>query len=85
MLLPEIPNWLKLTGFLAIMTLFALAFLQTYLRTQTTLLGYEIGVLKKKEARLLEESSELKMKLSALSTKQSLQLLSKTAADHTPQ
>lgn len=54
----------------------SLSFGRALLRTQTTLIGYEIGSLKKKEAELLAERSLLNMELAKLTTRQHLQLLS---------
>jgi len=60
---------------LAFIFFFATAFARVHLRVQTTMVGYEIGRLKTKEGRLLEERSELKMELARLTTKQSLSLM----------
>lgn len=70
--------WVSTTGKLvklAFVFFFASAFVRVHLRVQTTMVGYEIGRLKTKEGKLLEERSELKMELARLTTKKSLQLM----------
>ena len=54
---------------------FATAFLRVHLRVQTTMVGYEIGRLKNKEGKLLEDRSELKMELARMTTKHALSLM----------
>lgn len=54
------------------LSFFVLAFARVHLRVQTTMVGYDIGRLKTREGRLLEERSELKMELARLTTKNSL-------------
>ncbi len=51
---------------------FAAALTQAYIRTQTTILGYEIGRLKTKEIELLKKRSLLTMEIAKLTTKESL-------------
>jgi len=70
--------WLSMTGKaakIAFIFFFVSAFARVHLRVQTTMVGYEIGRLKTKEGRLLEERSELKMELARLTTKQALSLM----------
>jgi hypothetical protein len=70
--------WLSTTGKvakIAFVFFFASAFARVHLRVQTTMVGYEIGRLKTKEGRLLEDRSELKMELARLTTKQALSLM----------
>ena len=46
-----------------------------FMRIQSTLVGYEIGELKNREADLLDRLSEVKMNLAKFSSKDSLHLL----------
>jgi len=57
--------------------LFILSFVKVYIRTQTTLVGYDLGELKEQEADLLEQLSRKKMSLAAISTKSNLKKLTK--------
>lgn len=52
-----------------------LAFGRAWTRTQTTLIGYELGELKDREATLLEQRSHLQMELAKLTTRAHLSLL----------
>lgn len=58
--------WIGFFGF------FSLAFTQAYIRTQTTILGYEVGRLKTQEIELLKKRSLLTMEIAKLTTKESL-------------
>jgi hypothetical protein len=58
--------------FLGFAFVFGLAFMRVYMRVQTTLLGYEIGKLKSKEAELLQERSLLQMSYAKITTKNHL-------------
>lgn len=51
---------------------YMLALTLTHLRNQTTIVGYDIGRLKKQELKLLEERNRLKMQLARLTSKDSL-------------
>lgn len=62
--------------FAVFVTVFGLAFGRTYLRIQTTLMGYEIGKLKSEESELLQERALLQMSYAKLTTKAHLTLLS---------
>lgn len=78
--MPRLSHHLLLSKQAAAVAIFlmisGLSFGRALLRTQTTLIGYEIGSLKKKEAELLAERSILNMELAKLTTRQHLQLLS---------
>ena len=69
------PGFLWSLGF---MLLIGLAVSRVHLRVQTTLIGYELGQLKNKEAELLEQSSYLKMQLAKLTTKKHLTLMAES-------
>ncbi len=58
--------WIGFFGF------FSLALTQSYIRTQTTILGYEVGRLKTQEIELLKKRSLLTMEIAKLTTKESL-------------
>ena len=60
-------------SFLSIAILSACFF--AYMRIQSTLVGYEIGELKGKAARLLDKLSEVKMNLAKYSGKETLVIL----------
>ncbi len=62
--------------FSVFVTVFGCAFVRTYLRIQTTLMGYEIGRLKSQESDLLQERAHLQMNYAKLTTKAHLSLLS---------
>ena len=51
---------------------FSAALIQSYIRTQTTILGYEVGRLKTQEIELLKKRSLLTMEIAKLTTKESL-------------
>ena len=51
------------------------AFAASYLKIQTTLIGYKLGELKQAEQNLLEERSKLKMELAKLTKKENLTIL----------
>lgn len=59
----------------ALTSMLSLAFGRSYVRIQTTLIGYELGDLKDKEASLLERRSHLQMELAKLTTKTHLTAL----------
>ena len=52
------------------------AFSRVHIRIQTTIIGYQLGDLKKQEAKLLEEKSELQMQLAKITTKNRLKMAS---------
>jgi regulator of replication initiation timing len=54
---------------------FALAAAKLQVGVQTTLVGYDLGRLKSREASLLEERSLLKMELAKMTTRSSLSAL----------
>ena len=56
--------------------LIAAAVARIHLRVETTMIGYEIGQLKKTELQLLEDRANLKMKLAQLTTRKHLNLVS---------
>jgi hypothetical protein len=58
-------------------TFFSLAFSRSFLRIQTTLIGYELGDLKLLEGNLLEQRAQLQMELAKITTKEHLMLLCK--------
>ena len=49
-----------------------IAFSVSYIKGQKTIIGYELGKLKKREKYLLEMRSQLKMELAKLSSKKNL-------------
>jgi hypothetical protein len=66
---------LKKRYFFAILCIFAIcsfAFISIQARTQTTILGYKLGKLKKKEAKLLKKKQLLTAKLAKASTRKNL-------------
>ena len=63
--------------FILFIVLFGLAFVRVHLRVRTTLIGYEIGKLKTKEAKLLANRSQLRMLHAKLTTKEQLETLAK--------
>ncbi len=56
---------------------FALALARTHVRNHATLLGYEIGRLKKQEVTLLEQRSHLKVQLARLTAREQLLALTR--------
>ena len=75
----------KILGFgCAIIFVFAGAFLRIHMRVQTTLIGYDIGRLKSREATLLEQKSQLQMQLAKLTSKQHLTLMAASEEDELP-
>ena len=56
---------------------FALALARTHVRNQATLLGYEIGRLKKQEVTLLEQRSHLKVQLARITAREQLLALAR--------
>ena len=63
--------WTKLP-LAVLVSIFFLASLKSYIKIQTTLIGYQIGQKKQQEADLLEQQSSLTMELAKITTKQSL-------------
>lgn len=59
----------------AFVSLLCLAIGRIHLRVETTLIGYQLGILKSDESKLLEERSQLKMQLAKLTTKKHLTLM----------
>ncbi len=69
---------LKRTSFLFLsiyVVIFGLALLRVHLRIQTTLIGYEIGRLKNREAVMLEQRSRLQVDIAKLTNKNHLQTI----------
>lgn len=56
---------------------FALALSRTHVRNQSTLLGYELGRLKKQEVTLLERRSHLKVQLARITAREQLLALAR--------
>ena len=68
----------KLLFFLSfILILFLVALTRSYVRIQTTLIGYELGELKMQEETMLEQRAQLQMELAKITTKEHLMILSK--------
>ena len=68
-----VEHTLKNYWLLALFALFfVLAFARTHVRNQSTLLGYEIGRLKKQEVVLLERRSYLKVQLARITAREQL-------------
>ena len=63
----------SLNSILFIFCFFAVSI--SYLRIQNTIIGYNIGRLKKSESRFLEENSKLQSKLVSLTNKKNLTIL----------
>ena len=57
--------------------LFLTALTRSYMRIQTTLIGYELGELKMAEETMLEQRAQLQMELAKITTKEHLMVLSK--------
>ena len=76
--LPKQQNRLVFSAILAV-SFFSMAFARSYLRSQTTIVGYELGELKKNEEDFLEQRAQLQMELAKLTTKDHLMLLSKNS------
>ncbi|MFK7823779.1 MAG: hypothetical protein AB8G05_06470 [Oligoflexales bacterium] len=68
---PSIPTTLFLYFFFALILIFS--FLRIHSRIQITLLGYEIGRMKEREADLIKVRSLLTMELAKITTKEHLQ------------
>ncbi len=66
--------WSKMPLALLI-ALFFLASLKSYMKIQTTIIGYRIGQKKQLESELLENQSTLKMDLARLTTRHNLSQL----------
>ena len=58
--------------FTAFLLLFLVALARTHLRNRATIVGYEIGRLKKQELSLLEQRSRMQVQLARLTSKDSL-------------
>ena len=58
--------------------LFMAALTRSYVRIQTTLVGYELGELKMLEETMLEQRAQLQMELAKIMTKEHLILMSKS-------
>lgn len=71
--------------YIALISLFSLAFLKIYVKIQTVIVGYEIGRLKEKEFQLLKQRSSLRMSLAQLTTKESLSKMLKEENDEPQQ
>lgn len=65
---------------IAFALVYALALTRTHLRNQTTIIGYDIGRLKKQELELLEERNRLQVQLARLTAKTSLLALATNQA-----
>ncbi len=63
----------SLNSILFIFCFFAVSI--SYLRIQNTIIGYNIGKLKKAESRFLEENSKLQSQLVSLTNKKNLTIL----------
>jgi regulator of replication initiation timing len=61
--------------FLIVGAMFCVSMATVHVRTQTVLVGYEIGILKEREASLIEERSRLQMELSKLTNRNALRLM----------
>lgn len=61
-----------------LIAIFLIGLLRAYVRVQTTLIGYELGKLKKIEAMAFESRSQLQMELAKITTKENLLMLSKS-------
>lgn len=59
-------------GYSAALALALIGCGQIYLKTQTSLIGYELGRLKAKEAKLLDRKSILQMELAKITDKTAL-------------
>lgn len=70
--MPRKTSKLYLITYIVILSSFFTAFLASYIRINTILIGYDIGKLKTKEATLLKKRSFLTMKHAKLTTKQRL-------------
>ena len=62
----------SLALFLILAGVFIAASLRIYLRVEATMIGYEIGQLKKAEAEKLEHRSLLRMRLAQLTSRRNL-------------
>jgi hypothetical protein len=65
----------KIVCFSLLFTVVTTSFARSYLRIETTLIGYELGSLKDKESIVLEKRGRLQMELAKISDKDHLQLL----------
>jgi hypothetical protein len=63
---------ITLLAYVSTLLAFLFAFSTSYIRINTTLIGYEIGKLKKEETSLLKKRSLLIMKHAKITTKQHL-------------
>lgn len=67
----------KVLGYLVSIFLFIVAFSQIYIKTQTTLIGYDLGALKTEESEQLDKKSILQMELAKLTNKENLIMIYK--------
>lgn len=66
---------LPLFAGILLLALVSSAFARSWSRIETTMIGYEIGELKNREASLLEKRARLQMALARMTTKNHLTLL----------
>ena len=66
---------LPLLAGILLLALVSSAFARSWSRIETTMIGYEIGELKNREASLLENRARLQMTLARMTTKNHLTLL----------
>lgn len=59
-------------GYSSALVLALIGFGQIYVKTQTALIGYDLGRLKAKEAKLLDRKSVLQMELAKITDKTAL-------------
>ena len=67
-----IRNHIRWVYLAIVLTSILLAGWSVHVRTQSTLIGYELGLLKKREAKLLEERSRLQTEQAVVTTKKYL-------------
>lgn len=73
MKMKSLPSKILATAFVG---MFSFGFATVFVRTQTTLIGYQIGQLKEQEAKLLEERSLLRMQLAKMTNRDHLEMAS---------
>ncbi len=71
-------NMLVKLGILVVSGSLFFAFLQTFVRVQTTLLGYKIGEMKQKELKLKEDGAKLHFELAKITSKDHLKFFSES-------
>ena len=64
----------------AVATMMFLALGRIHMRAQTTLIGYELGDLKRNESTLLEKHSFLQMRFAKLTARNHLELMAEGSA-----